>query len=549
MSDVVVRGNRSRVVISEFLAETINRLGLLAARAAWVEGDGMHFEPWQVSPRAAPVLRDALGASSQPVVRSAEVKRYELPTVLAPQELACSTQYAPILHREGIDSVIVLDIAGTLDFEVRFVFVPHPGVTITPEMRASVHAAVQLIPTVIRQEGERGELSRGSHRDSLTGLLNRLGLEDFAREEVGDDEGDRAVVFVDLDQFKAINDTYGHAVGDEVLAGSGTRLRASIRPTDVVGRLGGDEFVMIARRVADTDAAVVVAQRLISAVARDHVLDSGDVISISASAGVALWRPGRSYAEALRDADELMYLAKRVGGGIAAHDGHGRTFVADGVVGSEREILDIARAPVEVRAVKETATGGPWGAHAILRGELSPLDAARIAHIVREQVETSGLIWSGLGHLVLEPRGRVWSVDDHLLDVLEALTAGGGPRCYVMVDGQPASAELRLVAREARARDLADLALAGVGASAADVRLLATLEPEVVVLDGELLPTLSAASAPGRTLEMVSAMARVISARVAVLGSPAALDPSKLARWGCGLVAELVPSPRKGHPS
>lgn len=532
MNQHVVTEDRSYAVVSAFLADTIEKLGWAAARVAWVERDEMQLEPWRLSRDAPPELRFLETARVSHLAASiSHTKRYTAVTVVDPEELVCASDIAPLLRQAGVDAVLVLDVAGVLDFEARFVFIPQPRRTITDEMCAAVQAALHLIPLVIRQEFERGALSRESMLDPLTGLFNRAGLEALTRQS--SDSDSRAIVFVDLDRFKAINDAHGHAVGDEVLSQTGERLAARIRPTDVVGRLGGDEFVMVANNVTDEESAIVVAQRLVSAVARDHLLDNGEVIAVEASAGVVMWQDGREFAEVVRDADELMYEAKRIGGGIAARDGRGRVLVADATPGGQREVIEAERDPIDAAIVRHTASNSTWGAHLVLRGELCGRDATEIAHLMEESLAELGLQFSNATHLLLEPRGRGWAANDRLIDVLRTLP--DGPRLIVMVDGQPGSAELRMAALEARARGLVDFALAGVGASASDVRLLASLKPDAVVLDRELTLNLTATAEDGLTLKVVAAMSRVVAAPVVVLDPPASVAREELASWQCDL--------------
>jgi len=110
----------------------------------------------------------------------------------------------------------------------------------------------------------RAELARMSRTDPLTGCLNRRGFDERAREAVDlalEHGGSLAVVLVDLDGFKQVNDTAGHAAGDAVLRTTAERLAAAARPGDVIGRLGGDEFAVVLHRVGESDAAAA-AERL-----------------------------------------------------------------------------------------------------------------------------------------------------------------------------------------------------------------------------------------------------------------------------------------------
>ena len=131
----------------------------------------------------------------------------------------------------------------------------------------------------------------------------------FARRE----GGSAAVLFVDFDGFKAVNDTRGHAVGDEVLRQLAVRLRARLRDTDTVARWGGDEFVVVAERVEDGRLAAGLARKLLSVVA-DPVVVEGEALSVTASIGISLFPGDGDTAEQLiAGADAAMYAAKADG--------------------------------------------------------------------------------------------------------------------------------------------------------------------------------------------------------------------------------------------
>jgi diguanylate cyclase (GGDEF)-like protein len=161
------------------------------------------------------------------------------------------------------------------------------------------------------------ELEHLAAHDTLTGLPNRLLLFDRLHQAVaraGRSRALLAVLFCDLDGFKAVNDDHGHEVGDRLLAESAVRLRQSVRPADTVARYGGDEFVVLCEELADADAAQVLAARILRALERPFLVgDDGGPVSVSSSIGIALSAGGNGPEELLRVADAAMYRAK-VGG-------------------------------------------------------------------------------------------------------------------------------------------------------------------------------------------------------------------------------------------
>ncbi|MBV1853844.1 GGDEF domain-containing protein [Catellatospora tritici] len=158
------------------------------------------------------------------------------------------------------------------------------------------------------------QLRHEATHDHLTGLPNRALLNERAQEFIrasGDPERHEAVLLLDLDDFKAVNDELGHHVGDRLLVAVADRLRACVRPTDTVARLGGDEFVVLLAGTS-ADGAVATARRILVALSEPLAVDGHEVVP-GASIGVAVG-PGEQFDALLRDADMAMYQAKPMGG-------------------------------------------------------------------------------------------------------------------------------------------------------------------------------------------------------------------------------------------
>lgn len=157
--------------------------------------------------------------------------------------------------------------------------------------------------------------------DPLTGLLNRRAFLDAVALEARRAQrfgSAMTLAYVDLDDFKAVNDTYGHAAGDRCLKATASVLRNVVREVDVVGRLGGDEFAVLLTAMA-TDAAAVILGDIADAVRRGGGGDSGPKISLSIGA-VTFTHPGEDVGAMLREADQLLYLAKRSGSNQLVHE-------------------------------------------------------------------------------------------------------------------------------------------------------------------------------------------------------------------------------------
>lgn len=162
----------------------------------------------------------------------------------------------------------------------------------------------------------QARIEQQANYDTLTGLANRSLLNDRLQQAIlaAASYGTRlAVVFVDLDRFKFINDSLGHHVGDELLRAMAERLKASVRESDTVARLGGDEFVLLINGQGDPDAVAVVLERMLSDISQPWTIAQGD-FNVTCSIGVALYPDDGGTADTLlKHADSAMYRAKEKG--------------------------------------------------------------------------------------------------------------------------------------------------------------------------------------------------------------------------------------------
>jgi diguanylate cyclase (GGDEF)-like protein len=160
-------------------------------------------------------------------------------------------------------------------------------------------------------------MSFKAERDFLTGLPNRALLTDRLAQAIALAIRHRkrlAVLYVDLDNFKDINDSFGHSVGDQLLQSAAKRLEHCIRHSDTVSRQGGDEFVVLLSEVESAQDAARVSEKLIKAMANPHLFGDHE-LNVTLSIGISLFPDDAGDAETLlTNADTAMYHAKRVGG-------------------------------------------------------------------------------------------------------------------------------------------------------------------------------------------------------------------------------------------
>jgi len=179
----------------------------------------------------------------------------------------------------------------------------------------AVNGAVGCLSDVTEGVLLRHELEAKASTDALTGCLNRSAtLSVLVRATAASAAAGRglALVFIDLDDFKSVNDLYGHAAGDRLLVAAADRLRASVRDRDEIGRLGGDEFLVICPGVESAEQAARIAERLATSIEARVDVGPG-IVDLHASLGVAWTDEGLDMDALIAQADTAMYESKRLG--------------------------------------------------------------------------------------------------------------------------------------------------------------------------------------------------------------------------------------------
>lgn len=201
-----------------------------------------------------------------------------------------------------------------------------PDLQGTREIEILSYSIRHLVESLTHQQNALGAMETLAHHDRLTGLPNRIALEHYlprAQQRCRANQSCLALLYLDLDGFKPINDQFGHAAGDQLLREVALRLRGCLREGDLVARLGGDEFLMLLQ-VPDSDAltqARLIAQRTLAALQVPITLN-GQLMQIGCSIGGALWPLDSEQIEtALELADQALYRAKHAGKNCAAFHG------------------------------------------------------------------------------------------------------------------------------------------------------------------------------------------------------------------------------------
>jgi diguanylate cyclase (GGDEF)-like protein/PAS domain S-box-containing protein len=351
------------------------------------------------------------------------------------------------------------------------------GVLVVQSMRARGFAPrdidfLQSLANVLadafeRQAVEDAIRERAVH-DPLTGLPNRVLFVDrleHALARLGRQQSLAAILFLDLDHFKLVNDSLGHQVGDELLAAAAPRLKHALRGSDTVARFGGDEFGILLEDIASERDAIDTAERIAATFARPFVL-SGSEHFVTTSIGIALATGGERADELIRDADAAMYRAKDRGRAryeVFDEGMRGRAIARLRMENDLRRALERDQLRLEYQPVVSLTNLSIVGVEALLRwrhperGEISPSEFIPIA-------EENGLI---------EPIGR-W--------VLENACRQAAQWYAARPDSAPIAISVNLSAVQVARRTLPDVVATALSSTGLDPACLSLEVTETVMV-------------------------------------------------------------------
>ncbi|NJC68560.1 bifunctional diguanylate cyclase/phosphodiesterase [Planosporangium thailandense] len=473
-------------------------------------------------------------------------------------------RYFGIVRTAGIATVLVTPTV------LAMVAPPSTGWNGAVRLALSFLLTVTVVIRLVRANNsqtraERAARHRATH-DALTDLPNReLLTETISRLSEADEGQEITLLFIDLDRFKMVNDSWGHAVGDELLCAVAARLRTAVRGEDLVCRVGGDEFVVLIASTTDSSQVASLTERLLDDFAEPFDLSVGSVV-ITPSIGVASSDGATEALELIRDADTAMYKAKSSGrNGYAFFDQilHEQVRTRVEIEQALRGALDRGELSVHYQPIVDLANDELTGFEALMRwdhpqlGRVSPLEFIPIAEDTGLIVEYGAwLLEEAANQLV---RWRAARADDlpplhisvnisvrQLRDsalvgvVRRALRRTGLPASTlwleitesgVMEDPETALATLRAL----RALGVR-LAIDDFGTGYASLNYLRSIPARIVKIDRSFVAGVGEGSHNEAIVKAVVAMAHALGQRVVAEGVETVVQRDWLRAYGCDLV-------------
>lgn len=491
-----------------------------------------------------------------------------------PEGWAAGAHLASFLHPSGrrlLDEAVGLVLGGRAarrDFSSEVVGSDREWRRCTVEVAAAPREYAGAVFVTLREERPEAEpalAGLAATHDTLTALANREAVLARFRESADGDEADHpmAVFYIDVDHFKRVNDRLGHAGGDAVLLAVADRLRAAVRPGDLVSRFGGDEFVVVAGGVENLSVAAVIAERIRSSM-ESPVRVTGRTTNVTVSVGAAVGE-GRNGEALLQQADTALYKAKEMGRDRAEMYRPG-----DRIRGSHQDGADALIAGAlesgEIGVVYEPIVELVSGSPVMMRVSLGPREGGGGEHTAEllKLAEESGLAVSlGAGMLdqacdtasswPVDADGRptvglVWPMTERQLEepraaeqVLSTLESHRAPPSWLMVEvpeeslANPSPSALRTL-DQLQAGGVR-LMLGGFGGGTGRLVTLRRFNLDALLLDESFLDGCVDDRRQTRFLTALLGFGRLLEIDVAVRGVRSEAEATLLRALGCNWAA------------
>ena len=395
---------------------------------------------------------------------------------------------------------------------------------------------------------QHGEMRRLALHDAMTGLANRALFNDrLARALARRDRSWVAVIYIDLDDFKVVNDTLGHGAGDDLLRAVAHRISDAVRPEDTAARLGGDEFGIVIESIDSPKSAKETAERVLASIVQPLLLEGKDTI-VRASLGVAVASPEMSHAEGLlANADMALYDAKRAGKScVSIFADYMRASLVEGaaIKSDLHRAIDRGEITVNYQPVVDLSTGDVVGVEALARwqhptrGSVPPSQFIPLAEESGVVVQLGSVVLRQACQAVMEwqesaVRGRRLSLavnlstrqlqrSDVLTEVRTALVSSGLAANQLILE----LTETVLISDiDETAAQLAELRALGVRVSIDDfgtgyssLSYLHQFELDILKVDKQFVETMTWSDRDARFVEAIVSLGRLLNLEIVAEG-------------------------------